>query len=319
MEYVAIRENIGRAGAGQPHPRRRGLRREHPRLRHPRIRPRRGRPRPRDHPQQHQPPRIRADGDRPQLPGQDQRQYRQLRGRIRRRGRSRQDGLVDPLGRRHGHGPLHRPQHPRHPRMDHPQFARPDRHRADLSGAGKSRRRRRGPHLGNLPRHADRAGRTGRRLLHHPRRRAPALHPDDRQARHRHRQPRRQHHGQMVPGAPQGELPLRTLRRDHRDHEGVRHRLFARRRPAPRHHRRRQRRSPVRRALHPGRADQARLGAGCPGDDRGPRPRADAQDQGEYGQAARGLRRGAVLHARARSPPTSRPATITSPAASAPR
>ena len=38
-----------------------------------------------------------------------------------------------------------------------------------------------------------------------------------------------------------------------------------------------------------------------PGDDRGPRPRADAQDQGEYGQAARGLRRGALLHARARS------------------
>ena len=49
-----------------------------PRPRHPRIRPRRGRPRPRDHPQQHQPPRIRADGDRPQLPRQDQRQHRQL-------------------------------------------------------------------------------------------------------------------------------------------------------------------------------------------------------------------------------------------------
>ena len=39
----------------------------------------------------------------------------------------------------------------------------------------------------------------------------------------------------------------------------------------------------------------------CPGDDRGPRPRADAQDQGEYGQAARKLRRGALLHAWARS------------------
>ena len=48
----------------------------------------------------------RADGDRPQLPGQDQRQYRQQRGRLRRRRRGRQDGLVDPLGRRHGHGPL---------------------------------------------------------------------------------------------------------------------------------------------------------------------------------------------------------------------
>jgi phosphomethylpyrimidine synthase len=51
--------------------------------------------------------------------------------------------LVDPLGRRHGHGSLHRPQHPQHPRVDHPQLARPDRHRADLPGAGKGRRRSR--------------------------------------------------------------------------------------------------------------------------------------------------------------------------------
>jgi phosphomethylpyrimidine synthase len=35
--------------------------------------------------------------------------------------RSRQDGLVDPLGRGHRHGPVHRAQHPRHARMDHPQ------------------------------------------------------------------------------------------------------------------------------------------------------------------------------------------------------
>ena len=68
-----------------------------------------------------------------------------------------------------------------------------------------------------------------------------------------------------------------------------------------------------------GRADEERLGARRPGDDRGPRPRADAQDQGEYGQAARGLRRGALLHARAARSPTSRPATTTSPAASARR
>ena len=52
---------------------------------------------------------------------------------------------------------------------------------------------------------------------------------------------------------------------------------------------------------------------GLPGDDRGPRPRADAQDQDQHGQAAQGMRRGAVLYARARSPPTSRPATTTSP------
>ena len=39
--------------------------------------------------------------------------------------------------------------------------------------------------------------------------------------------------------------------------------------------------------------------AGRAGDDRRPRPCADAQDQGEYGKAAGGVRRGALLHARA--------------------
>ena len=56
-----------------------------------------------------------------------------------------------------------------------------------------------------------------------------------------------------------------------------------------------------------------------PGDDRGPRPRADAQDQGQHGQAARGVRRGAVLYAGAARRPTSRPATTTSRPASARR
>ncbi len=64
--------------------------------------------------------------------------------------------------------------------------------------------------------------------------------PADRQARHRNRQPWRLDHGQVVPLPPQGELPLRTLRRDLRDHEGLRHRLLIGRRPAPRKHRRRQ-------------------------------------------------------------------------------
>ena len=67
----------------------------------------------------------------------------------------------------------------------------------------------------------DRAGRAGRRLFHHPRRRPPALRPADRQARHRDRQPRRLDHGQMVPRPPPRELPLRALRRDLRDHEGL--------------------------------------------------------------------------------------------------
>jgi phosphomethylpyrimidine synthase len=45
---------------------------------------------------------------------------------------------------------LHRQKHSRHPRMDHPQLARAHRHRADLSGARKSRRPRRRTDLGNL-------------------------------------------------------------------------------------------------------------------------------------------------------------------------
>ena len=42
----------------------------------------------------------------------------------------------------------------------------------------------------------------------------------------------------------------------------------------------------IRRARDAGRTDQGRLGQGLPGDDRGPRPCADAQDQGQYGKAA---------------------------------
>ena len=53
------------------------------------------------------------------------------------------------------------------------------RHGADLPGAGEGGRQGRGAHLGDLPRHADRAGRAGRGLLHHPRRRAAALRAAD--------------------------------------------------------------------------------------------------------------------------------------------
>ena len=98
------------------------------------------------------------------------------------------------------------------------------------------------------PRHADRAGRAGRRLLHDPRRRAAALHPADREAHDRHRLARRLDHGQVVPRASQGELPLHALRGHLRDHEGVRRRVLARRRPASRLDLRRQRRSADRRA-----------------------------------------------------------------------
>ena len=65
MEYVATPREPGPRATPRPRPRRRIVWREHPRLRHPRIRPRRGRARPRDHPVEHQPPRIRTDGDWP--------------------------------------------------------------------------------------------------------------------------------------------------------------------------------------------------------------------------------------------------------------
>ena len=123
--------------------RRRKLWRRGPRLHHAGIRPQRDRARPRHHPLQHQPRRTRADDHRPQLPDQDQRQYRQLRRDVVGRGGSRQDGVGDPLGRRHRDGPLDRPQHPHHPRMDPAQLADADRHRADLPGAGEVRRRSR--------------------------------------------------------------------------------------------------------------------------------------------------------------------------------
>ena len=55
----------------------------------------------------------------------------------------------------------------------------------------------------------------------------------------------------------------------------------------------------VRRAEDAGRADADRLGVRRPGDERGPGPRADAPHSREHGEAARVVRRGAVLHARA--------------------
>ena len=54
------------------------------------------------------------------------------------------------------------------------------------------------------------------------------------QARHRHRLARRLDHGALVPVAPQGELPLRALRRDLRHHAQIRRVVLARRRAASR-------------------------------------------------------------------------------------
>lgn len=70
---------------------------------------------------------------------------------------------------------------------------------------------------GAVPRHPARTSRAGGGLLHHPRWRPAALRADDRQAPHRHRLARWQHHGQVVPLPPQGELPLSALPRNLRD------------------------------------------------------------------------------------------------------
>ena len=233
----------------------------HPRRAAGRVRARRGRARPRDHPGQHQSPRARADDHRPQLPGEDQREHRQLRGVLVDRGGSREAALGDALGRRHGDGSVDRQEHPRDARVDHPELGGADRHGADLSGAREGRRPARGSDLGDLPRHAHRAVRAGRRLLHRPRRRAAALHPDDRAARDRHRLARRLDHGEVVPRASPGELHLHALPRDLRDHARLRRLVLARRRPAAGIDRRRERRGAVRRAEDAGRAEPGSPGS----------------------------------------------------------
>ncbi len=171
--------------------------------------------------------------------------------------------------------------------MDRAQRAGADRHRADLSGARESRRQSRRADLGDLSRHADRTGRTRRRLFHHSRRRAAALRPADGEAHHRHRLARRLDSREVVSRAPSREFSLHALRRDLRDHEGVRRHVLARRRLASGLHGRRQRRSAVRRARHARRAHEDRVEARRAGDDRRSGPRADALDQGEHGPAAR--------------------------------
>ena len=114
--------------------------------------------------------------------------------------------------------------------------------------------------MGDLPRHAHRTGRAGRRLFHRARRRAPAVRADDRQARDRHRVAGRIDHREVVPGASSGEFHLHALPRDLRNHAGLRCVVLTRRRAAARVHRRRQRSGAVCRASDAGRADQDRLG-----------------------------------------------------------
>ena len=67
----------------------------------------------------------------------------------------------------------------------------------------------------------DRAGRAGRRLFYHPRRRAPALHSPHRQPGHGYRVTRRLDPRQVVPGASPGKFFVYPFSRHLRDHGGV--------------------------------------------------------------------------------------------------
>ena len=213
----------------------------------------------------------------------------------------------------------HRPQHPQHPRLDPAQLAR--------SRSAPSRSTRRSRRSAATP--TSSTGRSSRTPSSSRPSRASTTSPST-PASASPTCPltaRRvtgivsrggSHHGPLVPRPPQGELPLRALRRDLRHHAQIRRQLLPRRRPPPRLQRRRQRRRPVRRARNPRRADQGRLGQGLPGHDRRPRPRADAQDQGQHGQAARANAAKPPSTRSARSPPTSPPATTTSRRPSAP-
>ena len=208
MKFIAARENLGRSALA----RWQLVRRIDSRPDHGGIRARRDRARPRHHTGQHQSPGNRADDHRPQFPHQGEREYRQLDRHIGRGGGGRETRLVDPLGRRHCDGPFDRASHPHDPRVDHQEFTRPDRNSSDLPGAGESRRRRRGPDLGDLSRHARRTMRAGRRLFHRACGPAPGAHPADCEPRHRHRIARRLDPRQMVSRASQGELPLHAFR-----------------------------------------------------------------------------------------------------------
>ena len=78
----------------------------------------------------------------------------------------------------------------------------------------------------------DRAMRAGRGLLHRACGRVAAVRAADGQPRDRHRFARRLDHGQVVPGASPGKFPLHAFSRDLRDHERLRCELQPGRRPA---------------------------------------------------------------------------------------
>jgi len=258
--------------------------------------------------------------DRPQLPGEDQRQHRQLGRRVvasRKRSRSWRwsirwgaDTVMDLSTGKNIHDTrewiMRNSPVPIGTVPIYQALEKVDGNAEDLD-------------LGDLPRHADRAGRAGRGLLHHPRRRAAcAIIPLTAKRVTGIVVARRLDHGQVVPRASQGELPLHALRGHLRDHAGRTTSRFS-----------------LGDGLRPGSIADANDEAQF----------AELQTLGEltqiawkqdvqvmiegpghvpmhmikdeHGRAARGVRRGAVLHARAADHRHRARATTTSPAASA--
>ena len=266
MEYIAIRENmsaeIREQDLARQHPGQ-GFGANIPARHHAGVCARRSGPRPRHHSRQHQPSGTRAHDHRPQFPGQDQRQHRQLRRRFRpSRRKSRKwsgpsrwgaDTVMDLSTGKNIHET--REWILRNSPGAH-------RHGADLSGAGKSRRQGRGTDLGNLSRHPDRTGRAGRGLFHHSCGRSAALHSHDGQTHDRHRV------AAAAPSWPSGAW--RITRKISSTRIGTKSAKSC----APTTCRfsigdglrpgsiaRRQRRGPIRRTQNAGRPDQKRLGA----------------------------------------------------------
>ena len=275
--------------------------RRFPQLDHARVRARRGGARPRHHPGQHQPPRDRADGDRPQLPGEDQRQHRQLGRHLQHRGGGGEAGVGDPLGRRQRDGPVHR-------------------HATSTPRATGSCATAPVP-IGTVPIYQalEKVGGVAEDLTWEIFR--DTLIEQAEQGVDYFTI----HAGVRLPFIPLtanrrtgivsrgGSIMAKWCIAHHKESFLYTHfeeiceimkaydvsfSLGDGLRPGSR--RRRQRRGAVRRAAHAGRADADRLEARRADHDRRPGPRADAHDPGQHGRAAQALPRGAVLHARAR-------------------
>ncbi len=152
-----------------------------------------------------------AHGDRRRGEVQDQLQHRQLLHHFQHRPGTGKAAHLGPLRRGHGDGPLHRRRHPRNSRGDSARSPVPigtvpiyEALARVQQGARPDRGNHAGSHRG--------AGRAGRGLHDHPRRRAARAHSPDAQAHYRHRQPRRRHHGAVERGKQPGEFSLHPLR-----------------------------------------------------------------------------------------------------------